>query len=186
MLLQLLGLDKSGPARGFWGMYKGLQMPLLRHIRLTSNKNKVIRVKSVACRYGSKDARSKIAAKSFGRKRSLEQRLKNRKLGQDERNLGEKANYHNRLLDYKKNKNKDEIGNEFPLIRTDSAFDKVAKQANSSGSFLREVQNMKAKYDKLKQIMIDDGIDPTDPLAFNKEIMKTKDYFHHLVVQIKT
>lgn len=62
----------------------------------------------------------------------------------------------------------------------------MAKQANSSGSFLREVQNMKAKYDKLKQIMIDDGIDPTDPLAFNKEIMKTKDYFHHLVVQIKT
>jgi hypothetical protein len=103
-----------------------------------------------------------------------------------ENQLEEQKRYHNMSMDLHRQKlangqrqaaNMDiasqsniELDRIAPLIRTDSAFDRVGNETKSGAAFYNDVQAIQTKTEALKAAMEDAGIDYNNPLAFKKAI----------------
>lgn len=80
--------------------------------------------------------------------------------------------YKKQMLELKKQKygGSSELDNIAPIIRTDSAFDKIGDKTEAAANFYNEVEEVKHLYEDLKSTMNKAGIDTTNPLSFKKAI----------------
>ena len=99
-----------------------------------------------------------------------------------QKQLEETQRYHNLLDNFKRTQNGNNSDNaEFdqiaPLIRTNSAFDKVGTKTDKAAEFYEEVSNLNNKYNDLKTTMQKAGIDITNPFVFNKALREADSWF---------
>lgn len=82
------------------------------------------------------------------------------------------SDYNEQTLNYKNKKygENSALDRIAPLIRTDSAFDRVGNETKSAAAFYSDVQDIQAKNEALKAAMAEVGIDYTNPLTFKKTI----------------
>jgi hypothetical protein len=73
-------------------------------------------------------------------------------------------------LKNKKYNSDSELDRIAPMIRTDSAFDKVGLQTKKAADFYEEVTTMDKLYKDLKDTMAKAGIDTSNPFVFKKAI----------------
>lgn len=121
---------------------------------------------------------------NWGRQNQLENQAWNRQhaenqLAEQRRHHDVQAGYNERAFDYKNRKYGEDsaLDKIAPLIRTDSAFDRVGNETKSAAAFYNEVQDIQAKTEQLKAAMKDAGIDYTNPLAFKKAIRDATNIF---------
>lgn len=77
----------------------------------------------------------------------------------------------------KAKKKQEQLGEEFPLIGTKSAFDRVAKETKGEAAFFDEVSQIKNKYSNLKKALEESGVDTTNPLTYNEAVRNASGFF---------
>jgi hypothetical protein len=170
------GLDKTGPARGFWGNVGRFSDAFAPAYGAHGQQEQDFQQDNLdLAELVQKLQEQELKKKGLAEKESWNRKFKLATLGRQQEKDAANRDYQERSLNYKMSKGEGEEGNtDTPLIRTDSAFDKVAAKREKSAKFFTEVSEIMEANEKLKAAMIDAGLDPMNPLAFNQTMMKVK------------